>query len=140
MDKQKKAPSAPGLEWRNGKPRWRATKGAVAKGYRPKNLPLPADADEARLKQLCERYNGEMNMWLSGRTKIAPRFHGTFKSLFAIYQIDEESSFHNLKPTTLYSYNFYLPMLTEEIGDRKIERCTGIDVKRWFKAWSEPAR
>jgi hypothetical protein len=79
-------------------------------------------------------------MWLSGRgTKAAPDFDGTFKSLFAIYQVDEDSSYHNLKPTTIYPYNFYLPMLIEQIGSRVITECTGKDAKRWFKAWSEPA-
>ena len=55
---QQKRPSAPGLEWRGDKPRWRATKAAIAKGYTPKNRELPRDADAASLIKTCERFNG----------------------------------------------------------------------------------
>jgi len=76
---QQKRPGAPGLEWRGDKPRWRATKAAIAKGYTPKNRELPRDADAASLIKACERFNAEMKMWLSGRiTKSEPDFNGTF--------------------------------------------------------------
>jgi hypothetical protein len=135
---QQKRPSAPGLEWRGGKPRWRATKAAIAKGYTPKNRELPRDADPAALTNACERFSAEMKMWLSGRiTKSEPDFDGTFRTLLGIYQTSPESSFHELAPSSRYPYNFYLPMLIEEIGARRIEDCNGKDAKRWFKAWGE---
>jgi hypothetical protein len=135
---QQKRPSAPGLEWRGDKPRWRATKAAIAKGYTPKNRELPRDADAATLIGVCERFNAEMKMWLSGRvTKLEPDFDGTFASLLRIYQTAPESSFHDLKASSRVPYNFYLPMLIEEIGARLIEDCDGKDAKRWFKVWAE---
>ena len=77
-----------------------------------------------------------MKMWLSGRlTKSEPDFDGTFRTLLGIYQIAPESSFHELAHSSRYPYNFYLPMLIEEIGARRIEDCDGKDAKRWFKAW-----
>jgi hypothetical protein len=133
---QQKRPSAPGLEWRGDKPRWRATKAAIAEGYTPKNRELPRDAEAAALIAACERFNAEMKMWLSGRiTKSEPDFDGTFRTLLGIYQTAPESSFHELAPSSRYPYNFYLPMLIEEIGARRIEDCNGKDAKRWFKAW-----
>jgi hypothetical protein len=137
MDQQKR-PSAPGLEWRGDKPRWRATKAAIAKGYTPKNRELPRDADAETLIKACERFNAEMKMWLSGRiTKLEPDFDGTFASLLRIYQTAPESSFHELKASSRVPYSFYLPMLIEEIGARLVQDCDGKDAKRWFKAWSE---
>jgi hypothetical protein len=135
---QQKRPSAPGLEWRGDKPRWRASKAAIAKGYRPKNRELPRKADRAALIAACERFNAEMKMWLSGRTtKSEPDFDGTFASLLRIYQTAPESSFHELTPSSRYPYNFYLPMLIEEIGARRIQDCDGKDAKRWFKVWGQ---
>jgi hypothetical protein len=135
---QQKRPSAPGLEWRGDKPRWRASKAAIAKGYRPKNRELPRNADAETLIKACERFNAEMKMWLSGRvTKSEPDFDGTFASLLRIYQSAPESSFHELKASSRGPYSFYLPMLIEEIGARRIEDCDGKDAKRWFKTWAE---
>jgi hypothetical protein len=76
-----------------------------------------------------------MRLWLSAAPAMAVRFDGTFRSLFEIYQTDPESPFHKLKPGTVVSYTVYLKRLIAHIGDLRIDRCDGRDVKRWFAIW-----
>jgi integrase len=134
---------APGLRWRathGGKtPIWRASKSAIRAGYPVKSVNLATFADNERmLRQRCDRLQAEMLDWMSGRRERPMTFNGTFASLISIYQRDPESPYRNLRPSSRHPYDVYCRMLTVEIGARRIDACDGRDVKRWFKAWSDP--
>ena len=133
---------APGLTWnRHGKPVWRASAAAIKAGYplRSANLSSLADDEQALLKR-CNRLQIEMKAWLAGYHNAAPRYDGTIASLIRFYQSDPESGYHALKPSSRHPYDVYSRMLTAEVGERRIDAIDGRDIKRWFKAWSEPER
>ena len=138
MAQQEERPS--GLRFdRNGRPMWRASKSASAAGYPVKTVNLSELADSPMLlRQRCIRLQQEMLEWMSNGKRHQPRFDGTFGSLFAVYQSDPESSYFELKASSLKPYNVYLPMLAAEIGHCHIDRTDGTDLKRWFRFWSTP--
>lgn len=146
MVEQVKRPQAAGLKWRKRKngpdvPYWFANAEAVAAGYPVKSVNLAPYADNAvRLAERAQRLQSEMLRWLSGHRASTPRYDGTFKSLFDVYQTDPESPFkNNLKPGTVKAYSVYLRKLTNHIGDLRIDRTDGRDVERWFKQWRKDA-
>lgn len=133
---------APGLRWRTTRsgrsPIWRASKVAIKAGYPVKTVNL-AGLDERLLLQRCRRLQAEMLDWLGGKRDRPMVFDGTFAALLSIYQRDPESPYQNLKPSSRHPYDIYCPMLTLEIGARRIDACDGRDARRWFAVWSEPA-
>lgn len=132
---------APGLTYRGDRPMWRATKSAIAAGYPVKNVNLSLYAnDHPSLIQRCERLQAEMRAWLSGRRGLASEFDGTIKSLIELWQSDQDSDYHKLKPSSLKPYEVYARMVILEIGNLHIDDCDGRDVKRWFASWSEPPK
>jgi hypothetical protein len=136
MAKEEERP--PGLRFDpKGRPMWRASKAAVKAKYPVKTVNLVSLSDNPILvRERCIKLQREMLEWLSNREKRAPRFDGTFGSLFDIYQTDPERSYFELKPASRHPYDVYLPMLRTEIGHCHIDRTDGTDLKRWFRSWS----
>lgn len=133
---------APGLKYRarkNGSSvsYWVASEAAVKAGYVPKSVRLSYTI-EADLIARCQRLQAEMLLWMGGNKASTPQFDGTFTSLFRIYETDPESTYKELKPSSLVPYEVYLRKLYGHIGDRLIAACDGRDVKRWFAVWSAP--
>jgi hypothetical protein len=128
---------APGLKWRSraggvAVPYWVARASAVAAGYplRTANLALiPLD----QLADRCAQLEAEMVSWLSGPRERG--FDGTLGSLLRLYESHEDSPFRNLKPSSHKAYDGYLARLARVYGDVRIDRLTGLDVKRWHKTW-----
>lgn len=101
-----------------------------------KSANLSAYADNApMLIAQAQRLQSEMAMWLKGVRKTGAVFDGKFASLFDIYEVDQESSYHALKPGTRKAYGVYLKRLRPHIGGVKINSTDGRDVKRWFAEW-----
>lgn len=133
---------APGLRFdKRGRPMWRASKAAVKAGYPVKTVNLNKLIGNDRLiRERCVKLQREMDDWVSnGGKKRAPLFDGTFKALIDVYTSDPESSYVELKSSSREPYDYYLPMLRAEIGHCHIDRTDGTDLKRWFRAWSDPA-
>lgn len=132
----------PGLRFDvNGRPMWRATKGAVKAGYPVKVVNLSIYANDPRLlSDRCIKLQKEMDEWLANGSPNSIRFNGTFGSLLDLYQTDPESSYHALKASSRHPYDVYLPLLKAEIGNCQIDATDGRDLKRWFAFWSEPAK
>lgn len=134
---------APGLKWRKlasggYTPIWIADENDVRNGYRPKTLNLSDIADlPAVLVARCNAAQADMLLWRAGYRHDPLKFDGTVKSLLSIYQRHPESPFHDLKPGTLRPYRHYLAKLEEHIGPRRIDEISGVDIKRWHKAWSQ---
>jgi hypothetical protein len=142
MAEQDKRPQAPGLKWRarrNGAavPYWFADPRAIAAGYPVKAANLSEyAAHPARLVERAQRLQAEMLRWVAGHRTSAPRYDGTFRSLLELYQTDPESPFRaSLKRGTVEVYAVYIAKLIQHIGELRIDRADGRDVRRWFAQW-----
>jgi hypothetical protein len=133
---------APGLRWRkSGKPIWRASRAAIKANYPVKSVPLTASAhDSAALVARCHRLTAEMNDWIAGRHVRDLVFDGTIRSLFAFYQTDRDSPYHNLEPASRHPYDSYIGMMVETVGARRIDALDGRDLKRWYEEFSAPRK
>jgi integrase len=130
---------APGLTWPRGKPIWRASRAAIKAGFAPKwaNLSYFAN-DEASLVARCQRLTAEMHDWLSGRRGRDPVFDGTIGSLIRFYQIEPNSPYHRLAPSSRHPYDAYIRMIINTVGARRIDALDGRDLSRWYAEWSRP--
>lgn len=132
---------AVGLKWMkrvSGQvPVWVADENDVKQGYEPKTVNLTYLRDEPEmLAAKCNALQADMLLWRSGYRRNVSVFDGTVRSLLAVYQRDEESAFHQLKPGSLVPYKHYLAKLEQHIGPRRVDSISGIDVIRWHKVWS----
>ncbi|SHG90301.1 hypothetical protein SAMN05444169_4724 [Bradyrhizobium erythrophlei] len=134
-------PTSLGLKWRKRKrgpdvPYWFADPEAIKAGYPVKSTNLNEYVDRPKiLVDRAERLQSEMLKWMSGERKRELCFDGSFKSLIDIYERDPESSYRELKPGPRETYNVYIKRLRKHIGELRVQRCDGTDVKRWFKIW-----
>lgn len=142
MAVQDKRPQAPGLKWRARRnaadvPYWFADAKAVAAGYPVKSANLSEYAEHpARMVERAQRLQAEMLRWVAGHRSSATRYDGTFRSLLEVYQTDPESPFRTaLKRGTVDVYTIYIAKLIQHIGDLRIDRADGRDVRRWFAQW-----
>lgn len=136
-------PVATGLKWRKRKSRpdvpvWFADQDAIKNGFRPKseNLSDYEHSDDLLIGR-CEKLQTDLLLWRMGGTTIKGRFDGSFRALFELYQTDEESPLHTLKPGTVKIYTIYMAQLIADHGNVAIEdeETDGRMVKRWFRAW-----
>jgi hypothetical protein len=141
MNKRDERPKAPGLKWRQRKngpavPYWFADKRAVAANYPVKSANLKPFADRpAMLKERAERLQSEMMQWMADDRNTAPLFDGTFGLLLNLYEREPESSYQELKPGVMETYNVYIRRLRQHIGNLRIDQADGRDLKRWFAVW-----
>ncbi|QND51541.1 integrase [Phyllobacterium sp. 628] len=134
-------PKALGLKWmkraHGHTPIWVANEEDVKRGYSPKTVNLSFLVDNPdMLVAKCNALQADMLLWRTGYRHDPLAFDGTLRSLFSVYQRDEESAFHKLKPGSLIPYKHYLSKLEEHIGPRRVDSIMGIDVIRWHKIWS----
>lgn len=132
---------APGLKFRARKDRWvpywvpRAE--AVNAGFKCGTINLERYlASPEILIDRCEALQNAMLAWLDGLRRERIGFDYTIGSVLRIYQTHEDSPFHALKPGGRKPYIIYLRRLDREIGDKRVDRITGLDVKRWYRGWS----
>lgn len=130
--------TAPGLKWIKRRasrtPIWVAS----AKGFHPPTVNLSHLRDNAvALKAECVRLQGEMDIWRSGLKEHVGGYDGTLGYILKHYQTDPDSTFHALRPSSRHPYEFYLRALISDVGDRRIDSVTGIDLKRWHERWSQ---
>jgi hypothetical protein len=128
---------APGLRWiaRNGRapaPYWAARPAAIAAGYPVKTANLSSLPPE-QIAARCADLEARMLEWLGGSSRAS--FDGTLGSLLRLYQTHEDSPYRALKPSSSRSYTHYLGRLIRAYGDVRLDRLTGLDVKRWHKTW-----
>jgi hypothetical protein len=130
---EKKA-ATEGLRWIRGRPVWRATRAAIKAGYPVKSVNLSSLANDERLLiGRAQRLQAEMRQWLKGINRLEPHYDGTIGSLLNVYQLDSESPYKNLKPSSRHPYEVYIRMLIMEVGNRQVSAIDGRDIRRWFK-------
>ncbi|UYE95815.1 hypothetical protein KNLIENLN_00002 [Sinorhizobium phage NV1.1.1] len=129
---------APGLKWIQRRASRTPTWVASAKGYEPRTVNLSHLRDDpAQLSAKCALLQAEMNAWKSGLVRKEGDFDGTLGALLKKYQSEEDSPYFGLRPHSRKPYDHYLPKLIASIGDRRLDKITGVDLKRWHEAWSD---
>jgi hypothetical protein len=89
----------------------------------------------ALLAERAQRLQSEMLLWMSGKRDNAPVYDGTFRSLLDLYERDEASTYHECKPGVQKIYGIYIRRLLGHIGELRVDRVDGRDLKRWFAIW-----
>ena len=136
---------APGLNWKKSRsgmmvPRWRATKKARELGYRPSLVRLYVDPnDHAAIAKRCREEWAKMEAWIANEHS-EPRFDGTVGSVIDIYVSDEDSPYQELRYRTQVNYDKGLRLLKQTVGERRVDKLTGEDFRRWYRKWREPKK
>ncbi len=130
--------TAPGLKWIQRRASRTPTWVASVKGYEPKTVNLSHLRDEPeQLMAKCALLQAEMRAWEAGLRSRSTEFDGTLKSLLVKYHTEEDSPYFALRPGSRHPYDHYVARLSYEIGDRRVDKISGVDLKRWHVAWSE---
>jgi hypothetical protein len=135
---------SPGLKrGRHGLPYWIARQ--VVRDpmeFPDRCIPLPHDADEEALSELCRRHTARLFAWIDQQSASPddpmPRYDGSVASLYRLYQQHPDSSFHDVKRNTRKTYTDSLKVIEGSVGARLVRRVTTLDVKRWHRAWKAP--
>lgn len=135
---------APGLKARgrsNGTTAYYWVASAVARdlaGYPLKTVRVHGDENE--IAQRCNVLTSELRQWLSGKgIGNKAEYDGTLKSVIRLYQTTAESPYHEVRSNTRVMYDDSLKLLETTVGNRKLDKLTGIDFKRWYANFKVPA-
>src|SRR5262249_2003719 len=117
------------------------------RGFPAPCIPLPRDADDVQIAQLCQDYTARLKAWIDEQKKAdladpAPtktRYDGTVLTACRVYQEHPLSDFHSVKHNTRATYSSSLRMIEHTVGKRLIRNLTVLDVKNWYRKWREPA-
>jgi hypothetical protein len=136
---------APGLEWKRVRdrrtPRWRARKSAVKLGYRPSVVNLAADPNDTEaIAALCHVEQQRMEAWLRDEKPASAVFNGTLGSLIQLYATDPDSPYRDLKYSTQQAYDSDLKILENTVGQRRVDKLSGADFRRWYNNLKKPAQ
>lgn len=120
---------------------WSAASLTVKAGQYPNPLiPLPKDATEAEIHDLCETYTTQLQIWLSDGERDRFRYDGTIGSLCDVFEGHPESPIREVKHNTADSYADSLKVIRATVGKRAVRAIAPIDVKTWYRKWSSPAK
>lgn len=110
-----------------------------ASEYPLKTVRLHGTREEMAAK--CNLLTAELRQWLSKRGKEGhAEYDGTLVSLIRLYQHTPESPYHEVKANTRAMYDESLRLLEKTVGTRRLDKLTGIDFKRWYANFKEPAK
>lgn len=120
----------------------RACKQPAAKAYRPRTARLTQATPEER-EARCHALTAELLEWLALENKApAPHraFDGTIASLARIYETHPNSPFRAVCHATQMTYSGEHALLVKAVGDRRIDRITGADLRRWHASFAKPKK
>jgi hypothetical protein len=128
---------APGLKWIQRRASRTPTWVASVSGYEPATVNLAHLRDEPeQMAAKCALLQAEMNAWKVGIRDRTVSFDGTLRTLLSKYHTEPDSPYFSLRPGSRHPYDFYISRLMQEVGDRRLDKINGVDLKRWHKAWS----
>lgn len=137
--------NAPGLKSRprtNGTTAHYWVASAVARdtaGYPLKTVRVHGSDDEIAAR--CRVLTSELKQWLSEKgIGNTTEYDGTLKSVITLYRQTKESPYHEVKSNTRAMYDESLAVLESSVGSRRLEKLTGLDFKRWYANFKEPAK
>ena len=115
-------------------------------GFPDPCIPLPADADDVRIAQLCQDYTARLKAWIDEQKKVDladavrtnTRYDGTVLTACRVYQEHPLSDFHSVKHNTRATYLSSLRLIERTVGKRLVRNLTVLDVKNWYRNWREP--
>ena len=112
------------------------------RGYMPANVRLhygALAADREQLGARCTRLQAEMLSWAAhGGQFVRAGYSGTVASLAREFQIDPDSSFHDMKWNNQATFCAQLKIVVATVGERRVALLAGPDFKRWHRQWGEP--
>lgn len=109
-----------------------------AESYPTKTIRVFGTMDE--ILALCRNYTSELLEWLSERGVSKPKeFDGTLGSLIDVYRSHPESPYFEIKSNTRVMYDESLELLKQDVGRFLLEDITGLNVRRWYNNFKEPA-
>jgi len=112
-------------------------------GFPDKCIPLPPDASEAELVELCHAHTARLREWIARQddkkaARPGPAYDGTLLGLSRLFQTHPNSPFRDVKRNTRKTYSDSLKVIETTIGERLVRRITVIDVRGYYKRWREP--
>ncbi|MDI7862572.1 site-specific integrase [Rhizobiaceae bacterium n13] len=114
------------------------SKSPKAKDYPLKTVRVHGTLDEIATR--CRVLQAEFKEWLSDKgVGNKTLYDGTLSSVIRLYQQTGESPYHEVKSNTRAMYDESLSLLDRTVGTRRLEKLTGLDFKRWYMNFKEPA-
>jgi hypothetical protein len=109
-------------------------------GYPDTCIPLPEEADEVQLSEICNQHTDRLFSWMDqvlkdGHSLTKTRYDGTMLSAGRIYQEHPHSRFHKVKHNTRRGYLADLKVIETTVGARLIRNVTVVDVQHWYDQW-----
>jgi hypothetical protein len=119
---------------------WVAQPAAIKAGYRPKTVPLTDDPGgivaTPEIAARCTMLWAEMLEFMAGVERgPSGAAIGTIAWIVDLYQIDRDSPYHGIRPSTRPGYDRALKIVRDTVGERRIDTVTANDVRRWFRNW-----
>jgi len=118
-------------------------------GFPDKCIPLPPEADDSQLAELCREHTARLTAWIDQHRVAMPvnatgsdesdRYDGGVRSACRVYQTHPYSRFHTVKANTRKSYTDSLKVIETTIGKRLIRNMTVLDCQYYYNKWREPA-
>lgn len=132
-------PKPKGLVWRktkNGRtPYWRSPDKEFPLGH---HVNLSALAEHpALLGARCQALQAEYDAWKMGVAGHVTVNDETIGAILHNYRSDPDSTFHKLRHGSKHPYSYYLERLDDQIGKRRLDTVTGLDLQRWHNEWSK---
>jgi hypothetical protein len=109
-----------------------------ARGYPSRLIPLPNDATETEIIDLCETYTAKLILWLDRGP--APRwlYDGTVGSLCDAFERHPQSPIREVRRNTAEAYVDSLKVIRLTVAARAVRALAPIDVKAWYDRWRAP--
>jgi len=113
-------------------------------------IPLPPEASDDAIAELCRQHTARLFAWLDAQAKAAaadeepalralPPYLGTVESACEWYERHPRSHFHTVKANTRKSYLDSLKLIRRTVGKRLIRNVTVLDCQHWYEEWRKPA-
>lgn len=135
---------APGLKVRkraDGVAYYWVAKSSSPRAKEYKNKTVRLNGTPEYIVEKCKILQAEFKDWLAGKGGDGkPRYDGTLRSLIRLYQHIPESPYREVRSNTRSMYDDSLTVLEKSVGDRRLDRLTGIDFKRWYSNFRQPAK
>ena len=103
-------------------------------------LKLDDNVSDEQICEICQRLTDELRTELKQKP-THQGYDGTLSSLILAYRTDELSPYQALKASSRRrDYDPILRLLTTTVGDKRIGRITGEQVRRWHRNWGAGER
>jgi hypothetical protein len=109
-----------------------------ARGYPDRLIPLPDDATDEEIVDLCETYTERLLQWLHQGPRPRWLYDGTVGSLCDAFERHPQSPIRDVRRSTAESYIDSLKVIRATVAKRAIRALTPIEVKGWYDKWRAP--